>query len=123
MSRNLGEMALEDYIKENKRKEKFQQKGLKGTKPHKTLLVSGVCLEMSEADLFKLFSEKGTLVECSLKKDQFGRSLGKAKLSYDRLEGAEKAFKELNGTELKGQLLSLRYFQEERRNDQRDQKI
>ena len=69
MSKNLAEMTLEDYIKENKRKEKFQQKGLKGTKPHKTLLVSGVSLELTEVDLFKFFSEKGTLIECSLKKD------------------------------------------------------
>ncbi len=71
MSKNLGEIALEDYIKDNKRKEKFQQKGLKGTKPSKTLIVSGINLEVSEVDLFKFFSEKGALIECALKKDQF----------------------------------------------------
>lgn len=105
MSKNLGEMALEDYIKENKRREKFQKKGSQGVKPSKTLLVSGINLDATEVDLFKFFSEKGTLIECQLKKDQFQRSLGKAKVTYDWLEDSEKAFKELNGAEYKGQLL------------------
>ena len=69
MQKNLGEMALEDYIKENKRKEKFQKKGLQGTKPSKTLIISGLNLDATEVDLFKFFSEKGALIECSLKKD------------------------------------------------------
>lgn len=46
-------------------------------------------------DLYKVLSEKGTLTECQLKKDQFGRSLGKAKVTYETLEHAEKAVKEL----------------------------
>ena len=83
MQKNLGDMALEDYIKENKRKEHFQKKGLEGTKPPKTLLVSGLNLDITEVELFKYFSEKGALTECSLKKDQFQRSLGKAKVTFD----------------------------------------
>lgn len=114
MQKNLGEMALEDYIKENKRKEKFQKKGLQGTKPSKTLIVSSIHLDTTEVDLFKFFSEKGPLIECSLKKDQFGRSMGKAKVTFDRLEDSEKAFKELNGIEFKGQVIQIKYFSEQK---------
>jgi RNA recognition motif-containing protein len=92
-------------------------------KPSKTLLISGVNLEATEVDLFKFFSEKGTLIECQLKKDQFQRSLGKAKVSFDRLEDSEKAFKELNGTEYKGQLLQIRYFSEKKPETKVDNKF
>ncbi len=53
-------------------------------------------------DLYKIISEKGTLTECQLKKDQFGRSLGKAKVTFESLELAEKALKELQGKDIKG---------------------
>lgn len=64
-------------------------------------------------DLYKAVSEKGTLTECQLKKDQFGRSLGKARVTFESLEQAEKALKELQGTQIKGQEIQLKYFSKE----------
>ena len=46
-------------------------------------------------DLYKVISEKGTLTECQLKKDQFGRSLGKAKVTFETQDQSERALKEL----------------------------
>jgi RNA recognition motif-containing protein len=86
MSKEVAEMALEDYIKESKKKERQEKKSLKGVKPSKTVLIKNIHLDVTEMELYKAVSEKGTLTECQLKKDQFGRSLGKAKLTFESLE-------------------------------------
>ena len=86
MTKEVAEMALEDYIKESKKKERQEKNSLKGVKPSKTVLVKNIHLDVTEMELYKAVSEKGTLTECQLKKDQFGRSLGKAKLTFESLE-------------------------------------
>jgi RNA recognition motif-containing protein len=102
MSNQVTEMALDDYIKQSRKQEKVEKKTLKGVKPSKTLHVSNIHLDVTEMDLYKVISEKGTLTECQLKKDQFGRSLGKAKVTFESLEQSERGLKELQGFELKG---------------------
>jgi RNA recognition motif-containing protein len=69
MSNQVTEMALDDYIKQSRKQEKVEKKFLHGVKPSKTLHVSNVHLDVTEMDLYKVISEKGTLTECQLKKD------------------------------------------------------
>ena len=86
MTQNLGEIALEDYIKESKKKERMEKKTLKGVKPSKSLYITNIHLDVTEMELYKILAEKGTLTECQLKKDSFGRSIGKAKVTFENLD-------------------------------------
>lgn len=45
----------------------------------------------------KLFGSIGTLNECRLKLDRFGRPLGSATVLYEKVAAAEAAIKEYNG--------------------------
>ena len=102
------EIALDDLIKKEK-----QQKGLiKGKKPKtlsKTLKVENIPLEATEADLYKLFAEKGTLVKCKISTDKFKRSIGEAEVGFEKVEEATQAKEDLNDHEFMGGKLKLKY--------------
>ena len=78
-------MALDDLIKKEKQQKGLRKGNAKKT-TSKTLMIDNLPLETTEQDLYKLFSEKGTLVKCLIKTDKFKRSIGKAEVSYENIE-------------------------------------
>lgn len=82
-------------------------RGKKGVKPTSTLLVTNLHLEVNDAELYKVFSEKGSLIKCKVSEDEFKRSIGKAIVKFEKLEEAQLALETLNDQEIKGQKIKV----------------
>lgn len=109
MTTNQNEIALDDYIKKNKQ---FKGKTIRDKiKPSKTIKVDNLHLEITDTELYKIFAEKGSLIKCKIVQDKFNRSLGKAILSYEQLSDAKNAVEDLDGLEVKGQKIKVKYAQ------------
>ena len=59
--------------------------------------MKNIPLETSETDLYKIFSDHGSLVLCKLNKDKFDRSMGTARIEYETLKGSIEAKEKLDG--------------------------
>lgn len=102
------EMGLDDLIKKEKQQKRLN-KGKKGFSASTTLLISNLNLEVNDSELYKIFSEKGSLIKCKVSEDQFKRSLGKAVVRFEKLSEAQVALETLNDFEIKGQKIKIKY--------------
>ena len=85
---NNEEVALDDYIKNQKKGKKGGDKSKNNDKPSKKLKVNNLKLEIDNAALYKIFAKCGPLVKCKINVDKFERSLGSAFLEYEKLNDA-----------------------------------
>lgn len=73
----------------------------------KRLFVKNLTLDSNNASVFDHFSQYGTLTRCLVNWDKLGKSKGTAIVQYEEHAEAEKALKESNGAELKGQAIEV----------------
>eukprot|EP00359_Climacostomum_virens_P001121 CAMPEP_0204899018 /NCGR_PEP_ID=MMETSP1397-20131031/1616_1 /ASSEMBLY_ACC=CAM_ASM_000891 /TAXON_ID=49980 /ORGANISM="Climacostomum Climacostomum virens, Strain Stock W-24" /LENGTH=140 /DNA_ID=CAMNT_0052066927 /DNA_START=405 /DNA_END=830 /DNA_ORIENTATION=- len=71
------------------------------------LFVKNLHEEADNAAIFEHFKQFGTLTRCGLNWDKLGKSKGTAIVQFEEHDEAEKALKESNGVELKGQAIEV----------------
>lgn len=59
------ELALDDIIKKEKQQRGLQKGNLK-SRNSKVLIIENLHLEVNDAELYKIFAEKGSLVKCKV---------------------------------------------------------
>eukprot|EP01017_Pseudomicrothorax_dubius_P017473 TRINITY_DN19692_c0_g2_i1.p1 TRINITY_DN19692_c0_g2~~TRINITY_DN19692_c0_g2_i1.p1 ORF type:complete len:285 (+),score=76.80 TRINITY_DN19692_c0_g2_i1:78-932(+) len=81
----------------------------------KRIRVSNLDKNVTNSELFDLFSRNGHVVKCGIQFDQLGRSTGVAYVTFEKTEAAKKAIEAYNETELDGLELSVRLAKEDER--------
>jgi polyadenylate-binding protein len=71
------------------------------------ILIKNVDKDVTQSELFGAFKKFGTIVSAKLESYPDGTSRGFAYIQFEKVEDADKAIEEMNGTELKGQKLSV----------------
>ena len=144
-------MTLDDYIKQSRKEERGKKHGGKGgkgakggkggkprshekkperksenkpaaeAKPKSTVSVKNLPLELSNKELFDLFSKFGPLKKCKLFTDDLGRSIGGGLVKFEDPAHAAKAISELHNS-LQGEKNLVVEFQVKKKREEGEQK-
>jgi polyadenylate-binding protein len=71
------------------------------------ILIKNIDKEVTQQELFSAFAKFGNIISCKLESYPDGTSRGFAYVQYEKVEDADKAIDQMNGTELKGQKLAV----------------
>lgn len=129
MSRAL-DMSLEDIIKQNKEK-RIQERQTKAPKTHAktrplpkparreapkgktSLFITNLNFDVTNAQLREKVQGFGRLKRLGINWDRLGKSKGTAEIEYQTVEEAKEALEQLDGVELEGRKISVKYAREE----------
>lgn len=84
--------------------------------------VTNLNKELNNSGLKELFHPLGTLTRCGIHFDKLGISTGKADIEYSTHEEAQKAIDNLNGADINGEKITVKYAPSRFRNINRDQR-
>lgn len=76
----------------------------------KRLIITNLNQDILNADLKKLFEECGLLTRCGIHFDRMGNSKGTADIEFETHDSAEKAIVKLNQADIRGQKISITYY-------------
>lgn len=83
------------------------QKGEQKYDEKANILIKNIGKDVTQQDIFGAFSQFGNIISCKLESYPDGTSRGFAYIQFEKVEEADKAIEQMNGTELKGQKLSV----------------
>jgi RNA recognition motif-containing protein len=135
MSKAL-DMSLDDIIKQNKekrikerpaKKPKAHAKAREFAKPARqeaprqepaqtsktSLFLTNLHFDVTNAQLREKAQEFGKLVRLGINWDRLGKSKGTAEIEYQSAEEAKAALEQLNGVELEGRPLTVKYARQQ----------
>jgi len=107
----LSSINQNEYSKDHERN-KERHDSSNSIKSITRLRITNLHKDLTNSELYQLFSEVGKLKRCGIHWDDLGRSLCSADIEYYDPEDSKKAISEYNNAEVEGQSMVIEYASE-----------